>query len=175
MPDAEARLIRVLRSAASGELAAGFAYRGHARSVRDPGERARLLEIEAEEWHHRRLVLGLLAQLGTAPRLPREALFWVIGHVISLLCRIGGWFLPMYGAGRLERGNVEEYETAARHAAACGHAEMVECLLQMAEVEWEHERYFRERIAGHWMTRLMPKWKRLPPKDAIRSGPALPG
>jgi hypothetical protein len=33
----------------SGELAAGLAYRGHWRSVRDAAERERIQTIEAEE------------------------------------------------------------------------------------------------------------------------------
>lgn len=41
----------------------------------------------------------------------------------------------MYGAGRLERGNIVEYEIAAKLAAECGHPEMIDCLLEMAEVE----------------------------------------
>jgi rubrerythrin len=171
---AEIKLIQVLRSAASGELAAGYAYRGHARSVRRADERARLAEIEAEEWHHRRLVLGLLADLGSGPTALREAIFWLIGHVIAIFCQIGGWYIPMYGAGRLERSNIEEYENAARYAEACGHTEMIECLLQMAEVEWEHERYFRERIEGDWMSRLFPMWDPPPPKDMIRAPYAEP-
>jgi len=166
---AEIKLIEVLRSAASGELAAGYAYRGHATSVRRADERARLMEIEAEEWHHRRLVLALLADLKSGPTKLREAVFWTIGHVIAVLCHIGGWYIPMYGAGRLERGNIEEYENAARYAEACGRGEMIDCLLEMAEVEWEHERYFRERIEGHWMSRLFPLWDPPPPKGMIRA------
>jgi hypothetical protein len=76
----------------------------------------------------------------------------------------------MYGAGRLERGNIVEYEVAARHAVACGHGEMVDCLLAMAEVEWEHEQYFRAKVAGHPLLRLFPLWPPPPPKSAIRAG-----
>ena len=65
--DALAHLIRVLQNAYSGELAAGYAYRGHWRSLRDPAERERSRVIEAEEWHHRELVGGMLRQLGAAP------------------------------------------------------------------------------------------------------------
>jgi hypothetical protein len=163
-----AKLVRQLQGACSGELAAGFAYRGHARSVRDPEERRRIQEIEAEEWHHRALVIGLLRELGARPRPLREAMFWLIGHAISAFCRIGGWFAPMYGAGRLERWNIVEYEDAAGYAAACGHPEMIDCILTMAEVEWEHERYFREKVQGHRMLRLFPLWDAPPPKAAIR-------
>jgi rubrerythrin len=161
-------LIRQLQGAYSGERAAVRAYRGHWKSVRDPEERARIQEIEREEHHHRELVGGLLRQLGAKPNALREALFFCIGHTIALLCRIGGWFIPMYGAGKLERGNIVEYEEAAVYAARCGHEEMVECLLTMAEVEWEHERYFREKVAGHWILNVFKIWEAPPAKESIR-------
>jgi rubrerythrin len=167
--DARAHLIRLLRSACSGELAAIHAYHGHANSVRSDGERARIRIIEEEERHHRMLVRGLLDQLQSGPSAKREALFWLIGKSIAFLCHIGGWFIPMYGAGRLERSNIVEYEEAARYASACGHPEMLDCLLTMAEVEWEHERYFRERITGHWMLRIFPLWEPPPAKETIRA------
>ncbi|MGZ5441771.1 MAG: ferritin-like domain-containing protein [Thermoanaerobaculia bacterium] len=163
-------LIRVLRSACSGELAAIHAYHGHAASVSSREERERILAIQQEERHHRELVLGLLGSLGASPSRSRELVFWCIGHAISLLCRIGGWFIPMYGAGRLERSNIVEYEDAARHARALGRTDMIDCLLTMAEVEWEHEKYFRERILGHRLLRLLPLWPAPPPKEAIRAG-----
>lgn len=162
-------LIRVLRSACSGELAAIHAYRGHAASVSSAEERERILVIQEEEHHHRQLVLALLASLGEKPSTKREIAFWCIGRTISFLCRIGGWFIPMYGAGKLERSNIVEYEDAARHAQAIGRTDMIDCLLTMAEVEWEHERYFRERIAGHRLLRLFPLWPPPPPKESIRA------
>lgn len=169
VPDARASLIHVLRSACSGELAAGHAYRGHWRSLSSPALRERIREIEAEEWHHRELVRGLLAELGSGPSAKREAVFWIIGKTIGLLCRIGGWFIPMYGAGRLERWNIVEYENAARFAREAGYTHMLDCLLTMAEVEWEHERFFREQIAGHWILRIFPLWPEPPAKEAIRA------
>ncbi|HYR28590.1 MAG TPA: ferritin-like domain-containing protein [Thermoanaerobaculia bacterium] len=169
--EARRKLVRQLQGAYSGELAAGHAYRGHWRSVSDPAEREHIQSIEADEWHHRELVRGLLAELGAAPSPIREAIFWCIGKSIGLLCRIGGWFIPMYGAGRLERSNIVEYEHAAVYAAACGREGMLDCLLTMAEVEWEHERYFRERIAGRALLRVFPLWDAPPPKSAIRRTP----
>jgi rubrerythrin len=65
-------LIGILRLAYSGELAAGFAYRGHWHSISDPEERLQIRKIEDEEWHHRRLVGGLLEQLGARPSVFRE-------------------------------------------------------------------------------------------------------
>src|SRR3954449_12027904 len=118
--DALAKLVRQLRIAYSAELGAGYAYRGHWHSVRDPGEREHIQQIEAEEWHHRELVGGLLRQLGGKPSRIRKAIFWCIGRAIGAFCRVGGWFAPMYCAGRLERGNIVEYEDAAIFARDCG-------------------------------------------------------
>lgn len=166
---ARGSLIRLLRSACSGELAAGYAYRGHWKSLPlESPARARIRAIEAEEWHHRELVLGLLAVLGTRPSRPRETIFWLIGRTVGLLCHLGGWFIPMYGAGRLERSNIVEYEHAAHFAATCGHPEMIDSLMMMAEVEWEHELFFREQLAGHRLLVLMPLWDAPPPKESIR-------
>ena len=167
--NAHTKLIRVLRGACSGELAAGFAYRGHWKSISSGPARERIQAIEAEEWHHRTLVRGLLTELGSGPSLKREAMFWLIGKTIGILCHIGGWFIPMYGAGRLESSNIVEYEHAAALAREAGYEHMIDCLLTMAEVEWEHERFFREQIAQHWMLRIFRIWPSLPPKAAIRS------
>ena len=170
MPEsARAKLIRQLQCAYSGELAAAFAYRGHWHSVRDPRERERIRQIESEEWHHRRLVGGLLEQLGARPLRRREAIFWCIGNFIAAFCHVGGWFAPMWGAGRLERHNIIEYEDAAMFAAACGRDEMIDCLLSMPEVEWEHERYFREKAAGHPLAKLLRIWDAPPAKEMIRA------
>jgi rubrerythrin len=165
---ARVRLVGRLQLAYSGELAAGLAYRGHSRAVRDPGEKERIQTIEAEEWHHRRLVGEMLAGLGSEPLRWREVRAFLVGHALSLLCHVAGWFAPMYGAGRLESRNVKEYEDAALCAIDSGHPELIECLLQMAEVEWEHERYFRSKVLGNPWTRLFPVWAALPPKESIR-------
>lgn len=158
MSDAREKLIRQLQGAYSGELAAGYAYRGHWHSVRDAGERAHIQQIEAEEWHHRELVGAMLRDLGAGPNRKREIVFYCIGKVIAFLCHVGGRFMPMYGAGKLEVGNIVEYEDAAVYARECGHEEMVDCIIAMAQTEWEHEKYFRECITGHWMLRWFPLW-----------------
>jgi hypothetical protein len=174
MTDARASLVHVLRSACSGELAAIYAYRGHWKSLRaDAPERARIQFIESEEHHHRELVIGLLRELGAKPSALREAVFYCIGKSIGLLCRIGGWFIPMYGAGKLERSNIKEYEDAAQLAQAAGLTHMIDCLLTMAEVEWDHELFFREQVEGHWMLRLFRVWDAPPPKESIRAAFAL--
>ncbi len=126
--DPDKLLVAQLQLAHAGELAAGYAYRGHWRSVRDPEERERIHKIEDEEWHHRRLVAGILRDLGAKPRPVREAVFWTIGRTLGTLCHAAGWFLPMYAAGRLERRNIVEYEDAAVYARASGHPELLDCL-----------------------------------------------
>jgi rubrerythrin len=167
-PDTLDRLAAILRLAYSGELAAGLAYRGHWHSVRDPADRSRIRQIEADEWHHRDLVGGMLARLGKEPSLARERRARVVGRALALFCHLAGWLAPMYGAGRLESRNIVEYETAARLARSAGRPELVDCLLTMAEVEWDHEQYFRSRVLSHWLARWLPVWPAPPPRRAIR-------
>jgi len=167
-PAAREALVRILRHAYSGERAAGYAYRGHWRSCGDPEERARIRQIEDEEWHHRRQVGEMLAALGSSPSRGLEVRAVVVGRTLGALCHVVPWFLPMYGAGRLERGNVGEYEDAARHASRGGQSGLVDCLLTMAEVEWDHEAYFRAKVLGHPWSRFLGVWPPLPPREAIR-------
>ena len=166
--NSQRKLIALLQLAYSAELAAAHAYNGHWRSVRDTSERARIAEIEQEELHHRRLVGEMLTTLGAAPDSGRELRASVIGRILSFLCHVSGWFAPMYGAGRLESSNVREYETAAQYALECGRNDLIDCLLTMAEVEWEHEKYFRSRVLSHPLGRRLKLWPQPPPKASIR-------
>lgn len=162
-------LIGILQLAYSGELAAAYAYRGHWRSVGDAQERERIRIIEEEEWHHRRLVGEMLQNLGERPNRWREIKATIIGRVLGALCHLSGWLAPMYGAGKLESRNVREYENAARYARGCGQNELTDCLLMMAEVEWEHEQYFRLQVDKHRLARFLPRWQSPPPKETIRT------
>jgi rubrerythrin len=162
-------LIKILRLAYSAEMAAAYAYRGHWRSVKDEATRARIRQIEEEEWHHRRLVGRMLEQVGAKPDRTRELRATVIGRALGALCHVTGWLLPMYGAGKLESRNINEYETAARHASRSGRAEFVDCLLTMAEVEWEHEKYFRACVESHKLGAWIPVWPQPAPRESIRS------
>src|SRR5262245_42318584 len=117
----------------------------------------------------------MLVALGARPSRRRELRALVVGRLLGLLCHVAGWFAPMYGAGRLERRNVGEYEEAARFARASGHAELVDCLLGMAEVEWDHEAYFRDRVLAHPLERLVRVWDPLPPRESIRAAFASAG
>jgi rubrerythrin len=169
MADSRSALIGILQLAYSGELAAAYAYRGHSRSVSLPAERARIRQIEDEEWHHRRLVGGLLESLGAGPDRRRETRAAMIGRTLGFLCHVAGWFMPMYGAGKLESRNIREYELAAGFARDCARADMIDCLLGMAEVEWEHEEFFRSKVLSHRWSRRIAVWPQPPPKESIRA------
>ena len=177
MPEDDERqnLVALLQLAYSAERAAGYAYRGHWHSVFDKEERERIEQIENEEWHHRDLVGEMLKSLGAQPSRQREIRASVIGRVLGLLCHVMGWLAPMYGAGRLESRNIGEYETAARYARDCGRADFIDCLLTMAEVEWEHENYFRSRVLIHPVGRRLSLWPMPAPKETIRESFAREG
>ncbi len=167
--DHRAKLIAILQLAYSGELAASYAYRGHWQSLSDTEERTQIKTIEDEEWHHRKLVGEMLSSLGARPNRLREVRATLLGRTLGLMCHVAGWFAPMYGAGKLESGNIVEYETAARHARDCGRADLIDCLLTMAEVEWEHERYFRSRVLRHRWSKRISVWPEPAPKESIRA------
>jgi rubrerythrin len=171
--DARGRLVRLLKLAHAGERAAAIAYAGHWRSVRDEAQREAIRRIEAEEWDHRARLRVMLAELGERPARLRELAMIVIGCSIAVLCFVGGWFVPMYGAGKIERRNVWEYVDAARFAHEAGLLAYVEPLLQMAAVEWDHERFFRELIVGKWQLRFLKLWQPLPPRESLREAAGI--
>jgi hypothetical protein len=171
---AEARdaLVRRLRAAYSGELGAARGYAGHWRSLhgrRQADQRADIQRIQREELEHRAHVGRILAELGHRPGRVRDAVFWCIGTAIAASCFVGGWYWPMYGAGRIERRNIWEYEHAARLAVQSGHPGFVEALLAMAEVEWDHERFFHDQVRGHWLHRRLGSWADPSPREEIRA------
>lgn len=167
--NARRELGSILRLAYSGELAAALAYRGHWRSLRDGEDRRRVRAIEEEELHHRRLLLDRLRDLNVAPSRAREVRAWIVGRALGCLCHVSGWLAPMYGAGRLESRNIREYEIAARHAWNAGLCEWADRLLAFAEVEWEHEAYFRGCVMRHRIGRRLRIWPAPPPKRSIRA------
>ena len=171
---AKERLIHLLQNAHAGELAAFHAYDGHYKSVNDPAEKLEIKKIRDEEWEHRECVARILKDLGSGPRPSREFLMKLVGLSIGLMCRVGGWLIPMYGAGKLESGNIVEYEVAAKLAFEAGRPEFIEDLLLMAEIEWDHELYFRKKYLSHRAQALLPKWKLPPARESIRiNGPQL--
>ena len=140
--DHEKALIAILQAAHAGELAAAYAYQGHGRSrlgAKRRDERDEIERIEAAEWHHRNQVADLLSALGSGPVRWREVLMGSIGRILGGLCFVGGRFLPMYAAGRLEAMNVGQYVDAAAHARASGHGPFGDQLDQMVAEEARHE------------------------------------
>jgi len=162
------KLIALLQLAYSGELAAAHAYRGHWKSVRNAEQKTAIQNIENDEWRHRKLVGEMLGSLASGPSQRRETRANMIGWTLGFLCHVTGWLAPMYGAGRLESRNIREYETAARYARECGRSDLVDCLLEMAEVEWDHECYFRARVQEHSLGCRLPLWTQPPAKESIR-------
>jgi rubrerythrin len=153
--DTRRQLIGMLRSAYSGELAAGLAYRAHWRALSNADERAAVAKIEAEEWAHRTAVGALLKELGAEPAKPREILMTLIGAAAGISCHLGNWIVPMYFAGRLEHSNIEEYEVGAVHARKLGLPDYERALREMAAVERQHEEYFLRAVASHpWLPAL---------------------
>jgi hypothetical protein len=125
-------------------------------------------DIEDDEWRHRWLVGEMLAGLVSGPSRRREIRATVIGRTLGFFCHFTGWLAPMYGAGKLESRNIREYETAARYARDCGRIDLIDCLLEMAEVEWDHELYFRSRVLSHALGRRLVLWPQPPPRETIR-------
>ena len=167
--EAETNLIHVLQNAHAGEQAAANAYWGHATSIFvSAEEKQEILKILDEELHHRQRIREMLDELNAGPRTAREWMMFSIGATIAFLCWFGGWFVPMYGAGKLESTNIEEYEVAARLAHQAGHSHLVPELLEFGEVEWDHEKYFFEKCEGHWMNRLFPAWQRPGERSGIQ-------
>ncbi|HVZ80031.1 MAG TPA: ferritin-like domain-containing protein [bacterium] len=142
-------LVRILQWAHAGELGAASAYRGHWKTVTAPDEVEGIRRIEQDEWKHRAQVRRMLAELGAAPRPPYELLIGTIGKTLGTLCPVSGWFFPMYFAGRLEFGNVDQYEVAAHHAARLGLKDMAQELHVMTRTEREHEIFFMKKVEGH--------------------------
>ncbi len=167
MDHATSRLIRILRAAHAGERAASLAYIGHARSVRSAQERDEINRIGAEEVAHRGRVGEMLSDLGGTPSPVREVIFTTIGRTLSLLCHVTGWYCPMYGAGWIERRNIQEYVDASEWATKAGRPDLAEELLQMARVEWDHEAYFRAKVATHPLRHVIRVWQAPPPREQL--------
>lgn len=173
--EATQALLKLLQGAYSGELAAALAYGGHHLSVRDyPEEKKEIFKIMGDEIHHRERLLLMIRELGGEVDERLEQRMKTIGTAISSFCRAGrylpfGWFFSMYGAGKLESKNVKEYEDAARLAWFAGYQHFILELLKFAEVEWEHERYFKEKAKLHFLYSLVPHWKSPSSKEHIKS------
>jgi rubrerythrin len=172
--EAETALLKLLNGAYSGELAAALAYEGHHISVRGNFEEKKaIFKIMGEEIHHRERLEKMILELGGEINEKLEHKMLIIGTAISYFCKVGrylplGWFFSMYGAGRLESKNVKEYEDAARYAWFAGKHHFILELLSFAEIEWEHEKYFRKKVKSHFLDCVMPHWNPPSSKDQIK-------
>lgn len=155
MNQSRRQLIRILQAAYSGEMAAAYAYRGHWKALSCFDEKEMVYIIEDEEWTHRRQVRRMLSELDARPQQLRECVMWIVGRSIGLACHVVGRFMSMYFAGRLESGNVSEYENAGRLAARLGLRGLEEELMEMARTERSHERFFLEATGRHSLAPLM--------------------
>lgn len=173
--DHEQALVRILQAAHAGELAAAYAYQGHWRSrlgARRRSEREEIRRIEAAEWHHRRQVAELLAALGSGPVRWRERSMGAVGRFFGALCFVGGHFMPMYAAGRLEAMNVGQYVDAAVHARASGHGDFGDQLDAMVAEEARHEAWFSDQCRGHWLLPAVSRIGRWSPAELTSEGAA---
>lgn len=146
-------LINLLQLAYSAERAASFAYQGHVASLKSPEEKASVKQIELDEWEHRKEVLIIMNKYGIPVSRWYEIRFYTIGKIICYSCYILGWFIPMYFAGRLESGNVNEYFNMKKYFNELGITEHDAILIEMGMKEKEHEIYFLDKIRKH---KLLP-------------------
>lgn len=153
-------LIAGIAAEHANERGAALAYRGHARSLGQAPEAAQVRAIEAEEWHHREVLGELLAELGGARSWWREPVMAAIGWSIGVGCYVGGWLLPMWGAGLIERSNISAYRRLVRLAEEAGRGDLVATLAWLGQVEVEHAVYFLGQVSSHRVGRWLPRWVR---------------
>jgi hypothetical protein len=151
-------LVDLLQKAYSAEMAAAFAYVGHASSLKDPASKAAVKQIELDEWNHRKHVLVLMREYEVRVSGYYEVRFYIIGKLISLSCHVIGWFMPYYFAGNLESGNVCEYFVMMQYFHSLGIRDHDAILYEMGMKEKEHELYFLEQIKT---SKLLPIFERL--------------
>ncbi|MCB9033822.1 MAG: hypothetical protein H6553_08300 [Chitinophagales bacterium] len=145
-------LINLLQLAYAAEKAAAYAYIGHAGAVKSLEEKTAIQQIEQDEWEHRAEVLKIMQQYDINISKWYEIKYSIIGRIIQYSCYIIGWFMPMYFAGRLESGNVNEYFRMIELFHQSNITEHDAILKEMGIKEKEHEIYFLEKIKTHaWL------------------------
>ena len=132
----QSELKDLLQLAYSAERAASFAYQGHAGAI----------------WEHRAEVLKIMQEYEIPVSGWYEIKYYVIGKIICYSCYVIGWFMPMYFAGRLESGNVNEYFIMKEYFNKIGITKHDAALIEMGMKEKEHEVYFLSKIKTHkWL------------------------
>lgn len=141
-------LIKALKKAHAGELAAYFAYEGHWKSVADHEEQMRLLSIQMDEMKHILTIRKFLRILETDSNAWLDFIYICIGRTIGALCFVSSWRSAMFGAGLMERFGATKYRELALLAAEHDRFNMALVFQRMAKQEEEHERYFKERLGA---------------------------
>lgn len=167
------QLQKKMQLAYSAEKAAAFAYRGHAKSVSDPADKKAIKDIEDDEWNHRQGIRQMMAEHGVKVSRWYEIKYAIIGKIISASCFVIGWFMPMYFAGRLESGNVNDYLEMQQMFGSLRINNHKDCLSEMARKEKEHEMYFMSKIATHWLTPVFQKLFRWGPNTSFNTLPRI--
>src|SRR5688572_8477347 len=141
MPHPRSELVRGLRRAHAGEVAAALAYARHAERL-PADDAARVREIERDEWRHRAELVEMLYGLGSRPspaaELSKVALgfvLWVVGTVAPVR-----WMHRV--AAVLEHRGSAEYLSLADLADRAAPRLSVP-LRTMAGAESAHARTFR--------------------------------
>src|SRR5262245_12375138 len=124
-------LVDLLQRAYSAEMAAAFAYVGHADSLKNREAKRAVRQIEVDEWNHRAQVLAIMRRHEIPVLRGYELRYFFIGKLISASCHVIGWFMPYFFAGKLESGNVCEYFVMMRHFQSLGIHDHDECLYEM--------------------------------------------
>ena len=145
------KLIKLLQLAYSAEMAAAYAYQGHSKSIASQKDKNAIRQIEQDEWEHRNEVLQIMKEYKVDVSKWMELKYTIIGKFISWSCHVIGYFLPIYFAGRLESGNVNEYFIMKDWFNELGIYKHDDLLVEMGIKEKEHEIYFAQLIANHWM------------------------
>lgn len=145
-------LIQLLQLAYSAERAASFAYQGHAGAVKETVDKKKIKEIEDDEWIHRADVLKIMQEYQIPVSVFYEIKYFIIGKIICYSCYVIGWFMPMYFAGRLESGNVNEYFIMKDYFNLLNITKHDIILTEMGMKEKEHEVFFLSKIKTHsWL------------------------
>jgi hypothetical protein len=148
----QSELKDLLQLAYSAERAASFAYQGHAGAINESEDKIRIKEIEVDEWEHRAEVLKIMQEYEIPVSGWDETKYYIIGKIICYSCYVIGWFMPMYFAGRLESGNVNEYFIMKEYFNKIGITKHDAALIEMGMKEKEHEVYFLSKIKTHkWL------------------------
>ena len=166
-------LIAGIAAEHANERGAALAYRGHAASLGDAPEAAEIRAIEAEEWHHRATLAELLAGLGGRRSWWREPVMAAAGWCIGVACHVGGWLVPMWGAGLIERSNIAAYRRLVDLALAAGRPDLAATLAWLGQVEVDHAVYFLRQVASHPVGRRLPRWAAAVSERDLRAFTAL--